>query len=230
MLNVVIGYDKHEAVAYHVLAHSIMRHASVPVCITPLYRPMLEKSGLYSRPLGETESTEFSLTRFLTPSLCAPNQTSIFMDCDMLVRCDIAELAALSIENPAYDVLVVQHDYVPKWATKFHGHEQTHYPCKNWSSMIVFNGWRSNVQRLGAGEVNDHYTAAELHRFKWAGNIGGLDLDWNHLVEEYDPNPRAKIVHWTNGGPWFKGYENVEFAEEWRREYTLMTGGQAFHT
>jgi hypothetical protein len=26
-----------------------------------------------------------------------------------------------------------------------------------------------------------------------------------------------KAVHFTDGGPWLKGYENVEYADEWNQ-------------
>ncbi len=32
-----------------------------------------------------------------------------------------------------------------------------------------------------------------------------------------DANPSA--VHFSEGGPWFKGYEYVEYSFEWRKEY-----------
>ena len=67
MFQVHIGYDPNEAVAYHTLAHSILRRSSIPVTIAPLMRSQLQ--GLYTRARGATESTEFSLTRFLVPSL-----------------------------------------------------------------------------------------------------------------------------------------------------------------
>lgn len=227
MLNIVIGYDKNEAVAFHVLAHSIMRHASCPVAITPLYRPMLEAKHFYTRPRTHLESTEFSLTRFLTPAITPFGGTSIFMDCDMLVRGDVAELLAASRESPYADVLVVKHHYKPSTGTKFLGQPQTDYPCKNWSSVMAFNGWRTRVQELTPTAVSC-MKPSDLHQFKWADSVANLPTAWNHLVGEYAPNPDAKLVHWTLGGPWFKGYENTEFAEEWRNEYTLMTGGQSF--
>ena len=36
MINVFIGYDPREAVAYHVCANSLIRHASQPLALAPL--------------------------------------------------------------------------------------------------------------------------------------------------------------------------------------------------
>ena len=56
MLSIYIGYDPRESVAYHTLAHSILRRASVAVSIAPVMQSQLK--GLYTRPRGPTESTE----------------------------------------------------------------------------------------------------------------------------------------------------------------------------
>src|SRR5882672_7482851 len=94
MLQVYVGYDPREAVAYETLAHSIERHSSVPVSIKPLVQKELRDAGLYTRQRGPTESTEFSLTRFLVPALSGYQGWSLFMDCDMLCRADIAGLVS----------------------------------------------------------------------------------------------------------------------------------------
>ena len=88
--SIYIGYDPRESVAYHTLSHSILRRSSVPVSIAPLVQGQLRH--IYRRPRGPTESTEFSLTRFLVPALSEYRGWSVFMDCDMLCRVDIAAL------------------------------------------------------------------------------------------------------------------------------------------
>ena len=66
--------------------------------------------GLYRRELGPTESTEFSPRRTLVPALSACRGWSLFTDCDMLCRSDIAQLAALATGNEDKAALVSQHD------------------------------------------------------------------------------------------------------------------------
>lgn len=228
MINVFIGYDKHEPIAYHVLAHSIMRRASVPVSITPLYLPQLRAMDLYWRERGATESTDFSLTRFLVPRLSHYQGISIFMDCDMLCLGDVADLQMIAMKEPYKDVFVVKHDYAPHTNTKFLGQIQTVYPCKNWSSVMVFNNHRMAVKRLTAEYVNTA-SGADLHQFKWAGAVGDLPPEWNHLVGEYPPNPDAKLAHFTLGGPYFTDYFGCEYTEEWYAEAAnalTATGGK----
>ena len=219
MLHVYIGYDSREPVAYHVLAHSILRHASVPVSITPVKREQLK--GLYRRQRGPTESTEFSLTRFLVPALSGFRGWSLFMDCDMLCRVDIAALAGEIDLQAEKAVLVCKHDYQPNPGNKFLNQVQTVYPRKNWSSLMLFNNERCKA--LSAGYVNTA-TGLDLHRFVWTRDelIGDLPLEWNWLVEEYQPRPNARIVHFTRGGPWFDEYKNCDYADEWRAELKLL--------
>ena len=219
MLNVYIGYDPRESVAFYTLAHSILRRSSIPVSIAPLMQSQLK--GLYRRSRGPTESTEFSLTRFLVPALSDYRGWSIFMDCDMLCRADIAALAREIERQPDKAVLVCQHDYVPKTQRKFLGHVQTKYPRKNWSSLMLFNNARCRA--LSADYVNSA-SGLDLHRFAWTGDeaIGALPLEWNWLVGEYDYNPAANIVHYTIGGPYFDAYRSCDYADEWFTEFESM--------
>ena len=219
MLDVYIGYDPKESVAFYTLAHSIFRRASLPVAIAPLMRSQL--NGIYTRERGPTESTEFSLTRFLVPYLSGYAGWSVFMDCDMLCLADIAGLAAQIERQPDKAVLVCKHDYVPRTERKFLGQVQTKYPRKNWSSLMVFNN--AHCRSLAPAYVNSA-AGLELHRFSWTddASIGGIPLEWNWLVGEYAPSASAKIVHYTLGGPYFDDYRDCDYAAEWRAEFESM--------
>jgi hypothetical protein len=219
VLNVYIGYDPRESVAFYTLAHSILRQASIPVSIAPLMQKQLK--GIYTRRRGPTESTEFSLTRFLVPALSEYKGWSIYMDCDMLCRADVAELAMQIHSQEDKAVIVCKHEYQPKAARKFLNQVQTTYPRKNWSSLMIFNNARCRT-------LTDQYVNSapglDLHRFAWTedGLIGDLPLEWNWLVGEYQYNPAAKIVHYTLGGPYFDEYRDCDYAAEWFKELESM--------
>lgn len=230
-LRIFIGYDEREDAAFRVLAHSIWARTTVPTAIIPLNRKHLEQVGLHHRARGPLDSTDFSITRFLVPKLCSYHGHAVFMDCDMLCRVDVGQLWAHIIGNDAA-VLVCQHDYTPKSATKFLGHTQTAYPRKNWSSLMVFDN--TQCKALTPAYV-DAASGLELHRFHWLdeklpgsprtpGTVGSLPLEWNWLVGEYPANPDAKILHYTNGGPWFPEYRDIDHADEWFRERDAMLG------
>ena len=219
MLQVHIGYDPRESVAFYTLARSIFARSSMPLSIAPLMRRHL--GHLYTRARGPTEATEFSLTRFLVPALSDYRGWSIYMDCDMLCRADIAGLAALIERQADKAVLVCHHDYVPKTERKFLNQVQTKYPRKNWSSLMVFNNERC---RALTPEYVNSASGLDLHRFAWVEDrlIGALPLEWNWLVGEYPYSPDAKIAHFTRGGPYFDEYRNCDYAGEWFAEFESM--------
>ena len=219
MLNIYIGYDPRESVAFHVLAHSLLRRSSVPLSVSPLVRSQL--SSIYTRPRGPIESTEFSMTRFLVPYLSGYAGWSLYMDCDMLCRTDIAALAAEIERHADKAVVVCKHDYVPKSERKFLDQVQTKYARKNWSSLMLFNNQRC---RALSPDYVSSASGLELHRFAWTEDrlIGKLEPEWNWLVGEYPHNAAARIVHFTLGGPYFAEYRACDYADEWFAERHLM--------
>jgi hypothetical protein len=222
VLNIFIGYDTREADAFRTLEHSIRRRASVPVSVAPVKLRDVQERGLYTRQRGPTESTEFSLTRFLVPALSGYKGWSVFMDCDMLCRTDVAGLAAEIAKQPDKALLVCKHDYTPSPERKFLNQVQTAYPRKNWSSVMAMNNERCRA--LTAQYVNTA-SGLDLHRFNWLkgdDEIGELALAWNWLVGEYTYNAGAKIAHFTRGGPWFPEYRNSDYAGEWFEEFESM--------
>lgn len=211
MIRVFIGYDPREAVAYHALSHSIHRNASVPVSIVPLMLTQLR--GVYRRERDPLQSTDFSFSRFLVPYLCGFDGWAIFMDCDMLMRDDIARLWALCDDQ--FAVQVVKHEHVPKETVKFLGQPQTAYPKKNWSSVMLMNNRKCTAL---TPELVNQASGLHLHRFEWLADedaIGSLPRRWNHLVGYEPPNPEAGLAHFTLGGPYFNDYIGCEFSDEW---------------
>lgn len=219
MLKIYVGYDTREDIAFQVCRYSLERHASAEIAVHPLKQTTLRELGLYARPIDAKATTEFSLTRFLTPYLAAHDGWSIFVDCDFVFTVDVNEI--LNEVDPAKAVYAVQHEYVPKNAVKMDGKAQTLYPRKNWSSFMMFNGAHPDVRALTPEIVN---TAAPsfLHRLSWVkddADIGALDLKWNFLEGEYPmPEQTPNAVHFTNGGPWFSEWQTVDFADLWTAE------------
>ena len=46
--------------------------------------------------------------------------------------------------------------------------------------------------------------------------IGELPVTYNMLLGYYQIDD-PKVVHFTDGGPWLEGYEDVEYADEWNK-------------
>ena len=202
-----LGFDAREAIGYHVFTASVLRHASAPVAITAL-----ASRGM---PMG---SNEFTYSRFLVPWLHGTGH-AIYMDGDMLVRGDIAEL--WNLRRHDLGVQVVKHEYRTTTPTKYLGAPNEDYPCKNWSSVILWNCGFMKNRRLTPQFVAKQ-TGAFLHRFQWLDpdRVGTLPREWNHLVGEYPPDGESKLLHFTLGTPCFGGeYAQQEGAGEWFRTW-----------
>jgi lipopolysaccharide biosynthesis glycosyltransferase len=213
IIPVFIGYDPREAIAYHVCANSIIRNSSRPVSIIPVALNLFKD---YSETHNDG-SNHFIYTRFLVPYLMSWTGSAIFIDGDMIVRGDIAEL--WDLRDISKDVMVVKHDYKTKMKTKYLGSKNEDYPRKNWSSVIVWN-CNSFPNRKLTPEFVQSQPGSFLHRFSWLDDerIGELPIEWNWLPDEFGPNPDAKLLHYTLGTPSFHEFADTPQSEEWHRE------------
>ncbi len=217
MFDVFIGWDSREEDAYRVCVNSIHRHISPnSVRIHPLKQEVLRKMGVYYRPRSEPCSVEFTYTRFLVPWSMKFNGHALFCDCDFLFNCNIEEIFDYADDRKA--VHVVKHDYTPRQSIKMDGQKQVSYPRKNWSSCVLWNCGHPSNKALHVNRVN-LATPSELHRFAHLDDseIGELPLTYNWLEGEYDkPEEQPKVIHYTQGGPWFDDYKDCDYADEWR--------------
>jgi lipopolysaccharide biosynthesis glycosyltransferase len=215
-LSVYIGWDSREDIAYQVAKESLLEHASIDVDVHPIKLQELVDRGVYTRPVDPLASTEFTYSRFFTPWLAGYKGWALFCDCDFLFFGDVADL--LQYRNEDQAVACVHHDYTPKEGVKMDGKVQTTYPRKNWSSFMLFNCDHPSTRKLTPELINAE-TGAFLHRLQWADDseIGEIREEWNWL-EGWSSKPSTgypKGVHYTNGGPWFKNWQEVEYADKW---------------
>jgi len=219
---IFVGYDSREDLAWEVCRHSLQRHADDDLTVIPIRQQPLRELGLYTRVVDSKSSTEFSITRFLTPYLAAQSGWAVFCDCDFLFTVDVRQV--FEGLDPSKAVYCVQHDYTPAHTIKMDGKQQATYPRKNWSSFMVFNCDHPDVQALTPTVINSA-EPAYLHRFNWVSDseaIGALDLDWNFLVGEYPkPQQTPRVLHYTVGGPWFEAWQDCDYAALWLEERDL---------
>jgi len=222
-LQVFVGWDPREDIAWEVCRHSILRRTDPnKVSVTPLVQATLRSQGLYTRELDARAATEFSLTRFLTPYLAGHKGYAIFVDCDFLFLTDVREV--LKEVDPSKAISVVKHDYTPQPGIKMDGSVQYPYPRKNWSSFIVFNCEHPDVQALTPDVVNQSEPSV-LHRFSWLKDesIGEIDKGWNYLEGWYGTEyENLKAIHYTLGGPWFDHKKNCDFSHLWINEHDKL--------
>lgn len=224
-LTVYIGFDSRnfgQKMAFEVARQSIINHASQPVEVRQLIRKRFQDQGIYWRDEDPLASTEFTYTRFLVPYLNGYRGWALFCDSDFLWTDDVWKMFDVIKNDPNRDdrvVYCVKHDYQPSDKFKMDGRRQTQYPRKNWSSCMLFNCGHPSAKLLTLEAVSTQ-SPAWLHRMQWAKDheIGELPHTYNYLVGYYqdhnEENP-PKVLHYTDGGPWHPGYENVEYGELW---------------
>jgi hypothetical protein len=230
MKQVFIGFDPRETDAFAVARETcrkfVLRHMAVRGIVLDdmrerglYWRPTSRKDGrLYDDISEHTMSTEFAISRFLTPHL-AREGLAMFMDCDMLVRDSLMPTFEHCKAHPEFAVFCVKHDHKPSTRVKMDDQEQSIYARKNWSSVMVFNCDHPSNKKLTVDLINT-VPGRDLHRFCWLEDdeIGELPADMNYLVGHTRVGLPPKIVHFTDGIPTMKGYEDAEFADEWRNE------------
>lgn len=225
MNTVYIGYDSREKIASDVCEYSLKHTTEEPIDIKLLKLNELKKEGIYTRGTDTLGSTEFTFSRFLIPYLQDYKGWALFCDCDFLWLEDVDKL--LAQRDDKYAVMCVHHDYTPKEGVKMDGKQQSLYPRKNWSSMVLYNCGHPSNEKLSVDLVNNpNYDGAYFHRFAWLKDeeVGALSNEWNWLVGWYkEPEDgKPKAIHYTEGGPWFKNYRNCEYGNVWKEYLNQM--------
>ena len=124
------------------------------------------------------------------PYLCGFKGTALFLDADMVVTGDIAELFA-----QADGLSAVQ---VNKDQAKF-----------EWPSAMLFDCELASA--LTPEFVEDKENV--LYDFAWANRVGSFSGDFNHCVGYAQPRTDAKLYHFTKGIPiWRETRGNPEDA------------------
>jgi hypothetical protein len=243
--SIFIGYDPREAVAFSV-AHYSIRYFDRYTPIKGVMLSRLIEDGLHTRPMEETIngdgrrqlidvlskregydgaiSTEHANARFFVPEMIRrmtrgwhAGGWALFCDCDVMFMASPEELFALADSSKA--LMCVHHNYRPAETVKMDGQRQTAYTRKNQSSVMLINCDHPANKALTLEMLNT-LPGRDLHRFCWLDDdeIGELPLEWNYLVgvSKLSDGIEPKLVHFTRGLPDMAGYENQEYADEWR--------------
>ena len=82
-MNIYVGYDSREDLAYQVCEFSIKKQ-SPSANVHPLVLKELIEKNIYTRDEDKLGSTEFTFSRFLVPILNKYEGWALFCDCDVL--------------------------------------------------------------------------------------------------------------------------------------------------
>lgn len=189
MHKIFIGYDERQPLSFTVLAQSIIAQVSEPVSIIPL--------KLKTLPIKRAGLTPFTFSRFLVPYLCDFEGQALFLDVDIVLNGDIAQLFKLADSKYAIQVSKNEHKF-------------------EWASVMLFNceHFANKILTPEQVEVLDG-----MHIIKWCAEheIGDLPREWNQLVGYDKPNESAKLVHYTQGIPAYPETIECEHSELWHQ-------------
>ena len=220
IVDIVVGFDQRESVAYHTFTQSVIENSTVPVRFLPLSISSLSNY----KEFHKDGSNEFIYSRFLVPYMMNFKGWAIYADGDMVCLEDIKKL--WNLRDNKYAVQVVKHDYKTKITEKYWGNKNEDYPRKNWSSLILWNCEHVSHKVLTPDFIQNQ-SGAFLHRFSWIKDeeIGSLDKEWNWLAMEYEEKESIKLIHYTIGTPCFKEYEKTSLSSYWKKSFSNMLDG-----
>ena len=173
------------------IAAQVLAHSIWERSSRPVSITRLKLSQL---PIKRKGLTEFTFSRYLVPHLCGYAGNALFIDADMLCLGDIAQLDELCRLQGA-PVCVVPHNMVFERPSLMYFNNAL---CQNLTPRFIEEG--------------------QPQMLKWAASVGAIPHEWNHLVGYDKPRLDAKIVHFTQGIPFYEEVEDCEYADEWRSE------------
>jgi hypothetical protein len=189
-MRVFCGLDESQIVAARVLEYSIRTHASRPV----RFYPMLDVPTPMPRDAKNRGRTGFSFSRFHIPKLAGYRGRALYLDADMQVFDDLAELWEIPFDGAK--VLCTRQDEAPQqWR------DSTWFKPGRQMSVMLLDCARLDwdIERIVRGLDEDRYTYEELmfdlcvaepHEIS-----DSIPPPWNHL-EHYELG-KTKLVHYT---------------------------------
>lgn len=189
-MRVFCGLDESQIVAARVLEYSIRKHASRPV----RFYPMLDLPTPVPKDPRNRGRTGFSFSRFHIPRLAGYRGRALYVDADMQVFADLAELWDLPFDGAK--VMCTRQDEPPEqWKDS-----SWFKPGRQMSVMLLDCSrldW--DVEEIVRGLDESRYTYEQLLFdlcIVRADEISDrIPPEWNHL-EHYEPG-KTKLLHYT---------------------------------
>jgi hypothetical protein len=189
-IRVFCGLDESQIAAARVLEYSIRKHTSHPV----RFYPMLDVPTPEPKDPKSRGRTGFSFSRFHIPRLAGRRGRALYVDADMQVFGDLAELWSIPFDGAK--VMCTRQDEPPdEWKGS-----AWFKPGRQMSVMLLDCArldW--DIEEIVGGLDEGRYSYEELmfdlcvvepHEIN-----DNVPPEWNHL-EHYEPE-RTKLVHYT---------------------------------
>lgn len=189
-IRVFAGCDESQIVAAQVLEYSIRRFTSRPVEFNAMLDlPMPTPKDKANRP-----RTGFSFYRFAIPKLCGYKGRALYIDADMQVFSDMAELWDIDF-GPHKALCTYQSEPPPAWkdSSWFHPGRQMSVMMLDCSRL----DWdvENIVKDLDDGKYNYRDLMFDLCLLKPEEIGDSLPAEWNSL-ENYEEG-KTKLLHYT---------------------------------
>jgi hypothetical protein len=210
-VKIFVGCDRSQYLAVPVLEYSIKRHTNLPVEVIPisgssfgppLDPPLSDVVGRDARDPRQRSRTGFSFARFAIPKLCGYEGRAIWLDADMQVFGDIAELWTLPFDGAkviVQDDLPGTHKFTRKTGAPPTRVKQSAVMVLDCSRL----DWDTDtiIDSLDASEYTYAQLMFELCILEEDEIKYGVPFNWNSL-EHFDESTR--LIHYTDMStqPW----------------------------
>jgi hypothetical protein len=221
-LRVFCGLDESQIVAARVLEYSIRKHASRPV----RFYPMLDVPTPVPKDPKNRGRTGFSFSRFHIPKLSGYKGRGLYVDADMQVFGDLAEMWDLPFDGAK--VMCTRQDEPPE---KWKGSSWFH-PGRQMSVMLLDCerlDW--NIDDIVGGLDEGRYTYEQLMFDLCVVEPDEINdtmpPEWNHL-EHHEPG-KTKLLHYTvvPTQPWKN--DKSELKTLWEPEFNEARAAGVVH-
>jgi hypothetical protein len=189
-MRVFVGADESQLVAAAVLEHSIQKHASGPVD----FNVMIDLDVPEPKDPSNRARTGFSFYRFMIPQLCDYRGRALYLDCDMQVFADLAELWRIPFGDNT--VLCTNQPAPPdKWRD-----DPNFKPGRHLAVMMLdCSGLDWDIHTIIGGLDEGRYDYKQLMSDLCIVPPEQIDeripTEWNHL-ERYEPGT-TRLLHYT---------------------------------
>ena len=218
LVKVYVGADRSQLLAVKVLEHSIKRHTQLSVEV----RAMVDLPVRVPQDPLNWQRTGFSFSRFCIPELAGYQGKALYLDADMLVFSDIAQLWNTPFEGAK---VVIQAELT---AERAQTNQKKGAPAKRVKQCAVMLldcdrlPWKVDniITSLDAGDYNYEKLMYDLCILEEDEIRYAIPFCWNSM-EYYQPAETA-LIHYTDMAtqPWV--YAQNEYGHLWLEEVRLM--------
>jgi len=222
-VRVYVGTDRSQLLAVKVLEHSIKRHTSLLVEVYP----MLDLPVRAPQDPQNWKRTGFSFSRFCIPALAGYQGKALYLDADMLVFRDIAELWSIPFDQAK----VVIQEELPE--ARQETHEKFGAPSKRIKQCAVMLldcgnlDWKidSIIDALDNNEYDYDQLMYDLCILAPTDIKYGVPFEWNSL--EFYAGGKTGLIHYTDMAtqPWVSSQNPYGYL--WLNELYLMLNNGA---